>query len=298
MNRIVILGSMNMDLCTELKSVPKIGETILGDNFSCSIGGKGANQAVASARMGSDTVFLGKTGEDDFGKRIISTLHKEGINVEHIEREEDIPTGMANVFRIANDNCIVVNTGANQKVDADYIIRHKDVLENTDVVLAQLEVPTKSVLELFKIAKEKHIKTILNPAPFREDMFELLEYVDIMTPNKTEFIDICQYNEIEVSDIQKSLQEWDRRFPNVQAIVTLGAEGVAWIENGNTRLLSAEKVQAIDTTGAGDTFNGILASSLSLGNQLEESIRLASRGASISVTKKGAQAGIPYKEDI
>lgn len=298
MSSVVVLGSMNMDLFTDLEKLPKIGETILGSNLMFSIGGKGANQAVACAKIGAEPLFLGKVGVDGFGQDILNTMQANGVDIRRIEQVEEVTTGIANVFHIKKDNCIVVNSGANACVDVDYVKRQIDVLQQTEFLLAQLETPVESTLYAFQTVKEMGGSTILNPAPFCKEAVSLLEYTDILTPNEVEFSDLSKAVGIDVSDFSMALHAWKEKYPCMHIIITLGGDGLMWLSAQGVQKLEAMSVEVVDTTGAGDTFNGILLALLSKKMELGQAIRSASIGASLSVTKKGAQTGMPTWQEI
>ena len=299
MNKITVLGSLNMDIVIETKRNPKVGETIMGESIHYFVGGKGANQGVAASRVGANVRFLGKLGQDAFGKKITEELAKEKIDLASVTYEMDAATGIASITKLPEDNTIIVVSGANGLVDEAYVLDHKVEIMTSDVLLTQLETPFSAVKKGLEIAKEHSVKTVLNPAPYNRECLDLLDLVDYITPNELEFTDMCEVLEMKVSNqnFDDLMIAWQQAHAT-RLIVTRGAEGVSFIEEDQVVTLPSMKVDVVDTTGAGDTFNGILATGLSQELDLEEAILLASRGASKSVTKLGAQSGMPKVERL
>lgn len=297
MGKIVVLGSLNMDLVMGTDRLPQIGETILGESIDYMIGGKGSNQAVAASRMGNEVALLGCVGADTFGEKLLKHLEKETLDLSHVNRIENIFTGIANIFKLPEDNAIVVIPGANSLVDESYLMEHVRVIEEADVILCQLEIPIETVAKGFQIAKEQGKITILNPAPFNKKVLDLLPYVDVITPNETEFEGLIGRQLESDKDLENAMRVWAKEH-HTKLIVTRGSKGSSYVENDQLISLAAIKAESVDTTGAGDTFNGILASELSLGVQMKEAVRMATTGASLSVTKFGAQTGMPTRYEV
>ncbi len=297
MGKIVVLGSLNMDLVMGTNRLPQIGETILGESIDYMIGGKGANQAVAAARMGNEVTLLGCIGTDTFGDKLLKHLKRESLDLSHINRIESIFTGIANIFKLPKDNAIVVIPGANSFVDEDYLMEHVQVIEDADVILSQLEIPTETVAKGLRMAKEQGKITILNPAPFNRNVLDLLPYVDVITPNETEFEGLIGRRVESDSDLEEAMLAWAKE-NRTTLIVTRGGKGSSYIENDQLISLPAAKAEIIDTTGAGDTFNGILASELSSGVKMIDAVAMATTGASLSVAKFGAQTGMPTRLEV
>ncbi|PLR68584.1 ribokinase [Bacillus sp. UMB0893] len=279
--KIIVIGSINMDLVTTSTSFPMQGETIKGIDFKTIPGGKGANQAVAAARLGADVRLIGCVGSDDFGKELKSHLLKENIQVEHVNVVQKYPTGIASITVSNHDNSIIVVPGANDCLTPEIINEKEEYIAECDLLLLQLEIPLSTVMKAAEIAKKHGVKILLNPAPVQLIPQALLEMADYLTPNEHER---TYFND------DKSIQD--------KLIVTYGSKGVRFNENGNEKQIGAHKVKVVDTTGAGDTFNGALAVSLSKGDTLEQACLFGNAAAALSVMKFGAQSGMPFKEDV
>ena len=292
MNKIAVLGSLNMDLVVESDRFPEIGETIIGEKINYFMGGKGANQGVAASRTGSEVTFLGKVGRDTFGEKLIAHLKEEKMDISHVEIEKNIFTGIASIIKLPTDNSIIVIPGANDLVDIEYVHKNKSIIENSDVLLTQLEIPVTSVKEAMRLAKNKQVITILNPAPYDEKCLSIIKYTDYITPNETEFASMCLNLPGKKLNLEQKMIDWQNLY-ETRLIVTRGEIGVSYVENNQVVTVPGGKVKVVDTTGAGDTFNGILATALGQKIELLKAIQLASYGASLSVTKLGAQSGMP-----
>lgn len=300
MNKIVVLGSLNMDLVITADRLPKIGETMLGKDMNYMSGGKGANQAVAAARLGSPVTMLGKVGTDTFGEKLLKHLVQDDINIEPIISEVNVFTGIASIYKLPTDNCITVISGANELVDPEYVKKslHGLNLKSGDVFITQLEIPLKSALAGLKIAKAVGAKTILNPAPYQDGLEELLPYVDIITPNETEFADLIgEPSELSEKQLFEKMSEFSQKY-GAEVIVTRGSRGVSYTNHQKVVTIPAIKVAVVDTTGAGDTFNGALGSALAKEIPYAEAVQQASIAASLAVTKLGAQSAMPTLEEL
>ncbi|MGM0219834.1 ribokinase [Enterococcus sp. AZ126] len=296
MNKVIVLGSINMDMVMETDRLPKIGETLLGESIDYYVGGKGANQAVAAARIGSNVCLVGKIGEDTFGSKVYKHLEKEKIDVSAVTFEKNIFTGVASIFKLKEDNAIVVLPGANMLLnDIDDELNKK--IQAEDVLLTQLEIPIETVKKGLALAKDKGAITILNPAPYNDSVIDMLPFVDIITPNETEFEGLLGHPITDSVQFEKEMLSWSKT-NDTQLIVTRGGEGISYTNENNVITIPAEKVTVVDTTGAGDTFNGILAACLAKGMTVSESIKISGKGATLSVTKLGAQTGMPTLTEI
>ncbi|EIJ78250.1 ribokinase [Bacillus methanolicus PB1] len=287
--RITVIGSINMDLVTKTRKIPRIGETVLGDSFYTIPGGKGANQAVAAARLGADVTLIGCVGQDAFGKELVKHLSIQGIHMDYVRPVLHQSTGFASITISDGDNSIIVVPGANYQVTPEFVEEHESVIAKSDIVLLQLEIPLKSVEKAVEIAKKHNVKVILNPAPIQALSKELVQKIDYLTPN-----------EHEQQELLSSAFEWseqEKKDLMAKCIVTRGSKGVKIFQNGGKEI-SGYKVEVVDTTGAGDTFNGALAFSLSFGMELEEACRFANAAAALSVSKLGAQGGMPTKQEV
>lgn len=297
MKKIIVAGSANTDMVVKAKKLPLPGETILGGNFFMNAGGKGANQAVAAARLGGDVGFVAKVGKDIFGKQIIDGLIKEGIRTDYTFIDPDTPSGTALI--IVNDegeNCIVVAPGANTHLlPSD--IKTANGISEAEIVLVQLEIPIETITALVENAKANDQKLILNPAPAQPLDDKLLNGLFLITPNETE---AGLLTGVKISD-EKTASEAARILLNKgvkNVIITLGKQG-AYFQNEFISLkVNAPVVHAVDTTAAGDTFNGALAVALTENMGWEQAIQFAVIAASISVTRLGAQSSIPYRNEI
>ncbi|MFJ5760533.1 ribokinase [Neobacillus sp. NPDC093182] len=287
--KITVIGSINMDLVTSTTQIPKVGETVLGNSFHTIPGGKGANQAVAAARLGADVTMIGAVGNDSFGETLVEHLTNQGINTENIMIVKDTSTGIASIIVSEADNSIIVVPGANNHVSPEVIEKQEDKIIHSDIILLQLEIPLESVIKAVELAKKHGVRTILNPAPIQKLPKELLEMVDYLTPNEHE--QTLLFDSIDGS--QQELEKFKKK-----CIVTKGSKGVMIYKNGEKMEIPSIQVEAVDTTGAGDSFNGAVATALCDGLDIEEACRFANVVGAISVTKLGAQTGMPTKKEV
>ncbi len=302
MNKICILGSINMDMVISINKMPLIGETIFSDDFKLAHGGKGANQAVASKRLGADVYMISKVGQDAYGNQIVNSLQEENINVTNVFRDNSKPTGTA-IITVDNDgnNSIIVVPGANMNLNLEEIDKCKEVIANSDIIVAQFETPIEVTIEAFKFARENEVITILNPAPAKKIPDELLKYTDIIVPNETEATTLTGVN---VQDLESAKQAanifLDKNVKYV--IITLGNKGAALISKKNGILIPAYKVNVVDSTAAGDSFIGAISTKLKKDNfdikSLEEAIKFANKVSAITVQREGAQPSIPFLKEI
>ncbi|MBN1468709.1 MAG: ribokinase [Fusobacteriaceae bacterium] len=297
MKKIMVLGSLNIDLVTRVSSTPKKGETVLGNELSKIPGGKGANQAVAIGRIGGSVSMLGKIGNDEFGKILKENLLKNNVNCNFLFSVDTVSTGTALIMvNEDGDNSIVVIPGANFKLFPDDI--KKEMFEDTDYLLAQLETPTESIEYAFKIAKEKGIYTVLNPAPAKELSDSLIKNTDLLIPNETEFETLTGHSTATKEEFNAGLRLLFEK--DVKAVlVTLGKKGARYIDmEGKDITVPAYKVNAVDTTAAGDSFIGGFLTSLSAGHSVEDSMEVAVKVAAITVSRFGAQNSLPTKDEL
>ena len=298
MKKLVVVGSLNMDLVIEVDRIPKIGETIKGDEMSYLIGGKGSNQAVSACRLGNDVSMIGCVGNDTFGDKILKHLKEEGVNIDGIKCDEATFTGIATIFKTKEDNSIVVIPGANDFCNTDLIDENIETIKSADVLIVQLEIPMETVEYALKIAKENGVKTILNPAPARKLSKEILKNADFITPNETEFEIIANKNFNDENELEESMIAWQAENPLTRLVVTRGKDGSSYVEGDEVETIKTIKVDVLDTTGAGDTFNGSLAHGVSHNLLISEAVAFAGTAASLSVTKFGAQTGMPKLEEV
>ncbi|PPA69353.1 ribokinase [Jeotgalibacillus proteolyticus] len=282
---ITVVGSLNMDLVTQVERFPKKGETLQGTSFTTIFGGKGANQAVAASRLGSEVEMMGRVGDDPFGHSYLTYLKQQNVLLSNVEPVTHFPTGTAAITVSEDDNTIVIVGGANDAMTAEEVEKGKSVIERSSVLLVQLEISQKAVEKAIRLGKESGVIVILNPAPFQAFPSHWWELVDYVTPNEHEAAALRASADFH-SDFEKKL------------IITEGAKGASYMINGNRELVKAPVVKVEDTTGAGDTFNGALASGLDQGLPLQDAISRAVAAASLSVTALGAQTGMPDKEEL
>jgi ribokinase len=296
--QILVVGSSNTDMVIRTKKFPAPGETIIGGKFIMNAGGKGANQAVAAARLGGKVVFVGKMGSDIFGKQAVELLKKEGINMDYIAIDHENESGVALItVDKKGENSIVVAPGANGNFYENDFDKALPELLKSEYVLMQLEIPIRTVEYIAAKSVLNGKKVILNPAPATIISNDLLKNVHIITPNETEaeiITGIKVYDEITATKAAKILNEKGAEI----VIITMGAAGAFLFSDGKSEIIPAPKAEAIDTTAAGDTFNGALAVALSEGRTIRESIIFANKAASISVTRIGAQSSVPFRKEL
>ncbi|MGL4989011.1 MAG: ribokinase [Cetobacterium sp.] len=297
MKKVVVVGSINMDLVTICERAPRGGETLLGKKFMQIPGGKGANQAVAIGKMMSNVSMLGKVGTEGMGDILLNAMKKDGVDVSNIEYSDEA-TGIAKIIVEDNgQNRIIVVPGANYSVDNEYIDRHIDIIKNCDIVVAQLEIPVETVKYTLKKAKEFGKTTILNPAPARELDAEIISNSDYIIPNETELEILSGIPVTDEESVVKAAHVLlDAGVKGL--IVTLGSKGSMFINKEVKKSFPAYKVKAIDTTAAGDSFIGGFVNGLASGLTFEEAIGRGTKVAAISVTRIGAQTSIPTLEEV
>lgn len=283
---ITVVGSINMDLVVRTTRFPKQGETVLGDLYTTVPGGKGANQAVAAARLGTAVHMIGAVGTDAFGDELLKGLATENIDINSVKRVAGT-SGIANILLSEGDNRIIVVPGANHSIEVEELAAFESALAASDIVIVQLELPIPVVLKTLEICHQHQVPTILNPAPADAYTKELLTHATYLTPNETEA------EEIFGTDWKQALEQYPNRL-----IVTLGENGARYFDGHQHVIVEGFKTQAIDTTGAGDTFNGALAVALTEKMPFEKAIRFANAAASLSVEKFGAQGGMPSRQEV
>ncbi|MCA6222811.1 ribokinase [Photorhabdus antumapuensis] len=297
--KLTVLGSINADHILNLKSFPRPGETVIGEQYQVAFGGKGANQAVAAGRSGADITFIACVGEDDIGFRICQQLAKDNIKISGIEVIKGETTGVALIFvNQQGENVIGINAGANAALTPEYFYRYQNIIEEADALLMQLESPLETVQLAATIAKQNNTKVILNPAPARKLSDQLLSLVDIITPNETEAEYLTGIKVENDSDAENAAQILhDKGIETV--IITLGSRGVWLSENGQKgKIVPGFKVNVVDTVAAGDTFNGALVTALLERKPMLSAIRFAHSAAAIAVTRQGAQPSVPWRNEI
>lgn len=288
---ITVLGSANLDLTGRVPHLPAPGETVLGTSLTLSPGGKGANQAVAAARAGSEVTFIGRVGDDDYGQRLLDSLRGAGVATDHVTIEATVPTGVA-LIEVDNhgENSIAVIPGANAHVSRDDVDRGRHVIETSGVLLLQLEIPLDTVRYAAQVAREAATLIVLNPAPAQALPPELLGLVDVLVPNQEEVARLSGFGwPLDAAAMSHLLLDTGAR----AVVVTRGTQGAVVVTRQEEVDIPAIPVQAVDTTGAGDAFVGNLAHALDSGQNLVEASRFAVAAAALSVQRAGAQASMP-----
>ena len=298
MSKIAVIGSSNTDMVIKTAHLPAPGETVLGGQFLMNPGGKGANQAVAAARLGGDVVFVAKVGDDIFGQEAVEGFKSEGINTDYIVVDPDNPSGVATItVDEQGENCIAVASGANSALGPADIDSAAPQIEAASVLLMQLETPVRTVKHAALLGRKAGKTVILNPAPAQPLSDDLLALLDVITPNETEaeiLTGIKVQTEHDAEEAARALR--DKGVGAV--IITLGSRGAFVLSESFLGLVPAPKVEPVDTTAAGDTFNGALAVGLADGQTIEDAVAFANKAAAISVTRLGAQASAPKLEEL
>lgn len=297
MKKTVVIGSLNMDFAVQVKNAPGKGETMLADGMKLIPGGKGANQAYAAAKLGGHVTMLGAVGADTYGKVLSENLASVGVDVSHLKIVEDASTGIALVVvDQTGDNQIIVISGTNAQVDIPYIESKMDVIAQSDIVIMQLEIPLETVVYAAKAAKKLGKMVILDPAPARTDLpDELLANVDIIKPNEHELLAILGGGGLSQQEAVRQLQQRGA----AAVLVTMGEGGSCYYgADGTTVREDAVVVDAIDTTGAGDSYTAALAVAISEGADMAQAMRLASKVGAMVTTKAGAQTSIPSRDEV
>ena len=293
--KIVVVGSFNADLTSYLQRMPRPGETVSGDKFVTGPGGKGSNQAVAAARLGADVTFIGRIGNDVFAKLAQDLWAAEGINTDYVNQDPDHATGVAPIFVDSNgENMIVVVLGANSNIQQSDIDAAKNAIADADVLVIQLEINHDMVGYTLKVAKELGITTILNPAPAAVIPTEFIQLADYITPNETELEVLSKSQSEDVIANAKSLLTSDEQ----TVIVTMGSQGAQIVRNDYQALMGTFKVDVVDTTGAGDAFNGGLAVALAEGKSLQDAVKFANATAALCVTRLGTSPSMPQRAEV
>jgi ribokinase len=295
---ITVVGSSNTDMVIQAEHLPVAGETILGGHFFMNPGGKGANQAVAAARLGGHIIFISKTGNDIFGKQSVQLFNDEGIDTTYLVSDPVNPSGVALITVDKNaENCIVVASGANATLSKNDIAPAKVVIEQSGIVLMQLEIPIETVCYVAEIAYAKGVQIVLNPAPACHLPEGLLKKISILTPNRRE-AEMLTGVKLRNMESAKLAAEKIKGLGPETVIITLGHKGALVLHDNSFTHVPGFLVKAIDTTAAGDIFNGALVVALSEGKSVVESTRFACKAAAISVMKLGAQSSAPFKLEI
>jgi ribokinase len=295
---ILVIGSSNTDMVVKADRLPAPGETILGGTFLMTAGGKGANQAVAAARLGGDVVFIVKVGDDIFGRQAVQSFNEEGIDTSHIITDPVNPSGVALITVDAKaENCIVVASGANAHLNPGDLYAVEEKIKNASLILMQLEIPLETVEYVAELASMHNVPLILNPAPACALSDELLSKVSIITPNQKE---AEMLTGVPITDKESAQTAAELLAENgiETVIITLGANGALVFHGNHFDWVPAPVVNAVDTTAAGDVFNGAMAVAVSEGKNIDEAVIFANKAAALSVTKMGAQASAPTRHEV
>jgi ribokinase len=285
--KVLVIGSSNTDMVVRVRNIPHPGQTVMGEDLQTFAGGKGANQAVAARRAGADVLFMAAVGNDDFGKAAIEVFKREGIGAEHIEVLDEVPSGVAMIFvSDEGENCIGVAPGANSRLAARFLNENERVFERCSHLLIQLEIPMETVETAIRLASKTGTRVILNPAPATRLSDRAL--ADLYCTG------------ISVSDRKSARKAAQALLQSgvENVIITMGSEGALLVNSVEEYHQGAEIVNVVDTTGAGDTFNGVLTAMLAEGRSLKDSIDLAVRGATLSVQRPGATDSVPYRHEF
>lgn len=288
--KLAVVGSINMDMTVTAERIPLKGETLRGESLSHIPGGKGANQAVAMAKLGADVEMFGCVGKDENGQKLLNNLREVGVKTEHIKVLEDVPTGLAMITVGDNDNTIIVVPGANGKVDCAYVDSIKEALKTFDMVVLQHEIPLETVHYVVEFCAENNIPVVLNPAPAAEVPMDIIEKVTYVTPNEHEAVLIFGKDHT-TEDLLKKYPE--------KLVITQGSRGVSTcLKSGEILSVPARPAKVVDTTGAGDTLNGAFSVQIAYGVDMKTALTYANTAASLSTEKFGAQSGMPKAEDV
>lgn len=298
--KIAVIGSCNTDMVMKVGHLPKPGETIIGHGFMTNQGGKGANQAVAVARMGGDALFIARLGDDSFGHQSLAMLDKEGVDTRFVQLTTGVSTGVAMIsVDEKGENSIIVASGANAMLSETDVEAAREEICRASILLMQLETPIPTLMYAARMAHEAGVTVVLNPAPYPKDALpgDFLEYIDIITPNETEASGMSGIEIVDEASALRAIRAIQKLGVKT-VIITAGGAGAYTEEKGNLRHIEAFKAHVVDTTAAGDTFCGTLCVALSQGKTLAQSIRDANKAASISVTRMGAWCSIPCSNEV
>ena len=297
-SKIAVVGSSNMDLVVKSARIPAVGETILGGDFIMAPGGKGANQAVAAAKLGAEVYFIAKLGDDIFGQQSLSNFKKEGVNTTYVAQTKEAPSGVALIMvDEKGNNSIVVAPGANHKLSPEDVEQAASDIASSGAVVAQLEVPLETIECAAQLANRSEVPFILDPAPAQKLSAELLKMVDVLTPNETEAQILTG---MEVTDEESARTASEKLLSSgvKTVILTMGEQGFLLADTEKTEFVTARKVQAVDSTAAGDAFTGSLAVGVAEGKTVSEAASFANYVAALSVTKMGAQPSMPTLQEV
>lgn len=298
--RILVIGSLNMDMVVNVEQMPLRGETIMGKSLAYVPGGKGANQACAAGKLGKNVAMLGCIGDDANGSILRDSLSAAGVDVSPLVVCPGVPTGLAVItVDSTGGNSIIVIAGANGQCGPEVIRAHEQLIADHDIIVLQLEIPMEAVMEAVRLAKAHGKTVVLNPAPAPNSLpDELLRSVDYFTPNETELAKLSGMPTDTVEQAEEAAGMLIREKGVGAVLATMGSAGALLVTKEGAQLIPTKKVQAVDTTAAGDTFHGGFVTGLAEGRSLMDAIRMGNTAATISVTRKGAQTSIPTREEV
>jgi len=295
--KIVVVGSANTDFVLRVPQLPSKGESVLGDQFSIVRGGKGANQAVAAARLGAKVTLVARLGSDSFGNDSLAAYRQEGILTDFIVQDPEISSGVALILvDPQGDNTVSIYPGANGLLTVQNVQAAREAIREADCLLVQLEIPLETVRAALQIAHNSHVRTILNPAPARKLPADILELVDTLTPNETEGAILAGQDPSKAN--QDSLPRLASIIDVPNLVVTLGSKGACILKNGEPTYISSFPITPVDTTASGDAFNGALAVALARGENLSQAVRYANAAGAITATRPGAQPSLQTREEL
>jgi len=298
MNDVLVIGSSNTDMVVRVRAIPHSGQTVMGDDLQIFAGGKGANQAVAARRAGANVHFMAAVGNDDFGKTAIDGFNREGIRTDNIQVLDGVPSGVAMIFvSDEGENCIGVAPGANNQLEAGFLIDNSRAFKDCGYLLIQLEIPMNTVETAVRLASETGTRVILNPAPAAKLSDSVLTGLYCITPNEHEAQELTGIGVTDRESARKAAHALLQcGVQNV--IITLGSDGALLVSSDEVYHQKAKPTEVVDTTGAGDTFNGVLTAMLAEGRSMKDSIGLAVKGATLSVQKPGATDSVPFRQEF
>lgn len=289
MKKVAVIGSISMDFVVTTNIIPNQGETVVGEAFQTFFGGKGANQAIALSRSELDVFMLGAVGNDSFGQSLIDNLESNGINTEMIQTYDNVESGSAHIQIKDGDNRIIIVPGANDMISIEVVQSYREKLEQMDMIVLQNEMPMETIEYLIEFCSERQIAVLYNPAPAKEIPERYLDKVTYLTPNEHEALLLFP---------NQSQEEMLRNYPN-KLVITLGDQGAVFFDGEKQIIVPAKKVDTVvDTTGAGDTFNGYFVKGILEGLSIEKSLALGNAASAIAIQTKGAQSGIPAYEKV
>ena len=295
--KIVVVGSANTDFVLQVQELPSKGQTVLGDQFTIARGGKGANQAVAAARLGADVTFVARLGKDSFGDEALAAYRQDGICIDFIAQDPQMHSGVALiVVNTKGENTVSVGPNANSRLIPADVFAAEAAIQESDCLLVQLEIPLQAVQAALELAHRHHVRTILNPAPAQKIPAEILSLVDTLTPNETEAAILAGQDPSAVQTDSLPQLASILGVPNL--VVTLGSKGACILQNGQTSVIGPFSITPVDTTASGDAFNGALAVALARGESFPRAVRFANAAGAITATRLGAQPSLPTREEL